>query len=85
MSRLELFREGQLIDTVHVYRYKREELNALLVEMGQTRDMSLSWEKINAAKSFDNMLNNWGAYNDIIATPEGKKDTGSDTVQSEEL
>jgi len=43
MSRLELFKEGVMVDTVHVFRYSREELNELLVEMGQPRDESLSW------------------------------------------
>mmetsp|Transcript_11262 Transcript_11262/g.14216 ORF Transcript_11262/g.14216 Transcript_11262/m.14216 type:complete len:146 (+) Transcript_11262:105-542(+) len=66
MSRLELFKEGVLIDTVHVYRYSKEQLNNLLVEMGQPRDKSMTWEKINAMQSFDRMLNNWGAYSEII-------------------
>ena len=48
MSRLELFEKGELVDTVHVHRYTREELNELLEEMGQYRDKSMSWEKINA-------------------------------------
>ena len=47
MSRLELFKEEQLIDTINVHRYKREELNELLEEMGQYRDKEMSWEKIN--------------------------------------
>ena len=70
MSRLELFKEGVLIDTVNVYRYTREQLNEILEEMGQPRDLSMSWDKINAMKSFDAMLNNYGAYSDIIKTPE---------------
>ena len=48
MSRLELFDNGELVDTVQVHRYSREDLNELLEEMGQVRDKSLSWEKINA-------------------------------------
>ena len=48
MSRLELFDNGELVDTVHVHRYSREDLNELLEEMGQVRDKSLTWEKINA-------------------------------------
>ena len=47
MSRLELFDNGELVDTVNVHRYGREELNELLEEMGQVRDKSLTWEKIN--------------------------------------
>ena len=66
MSRLELFNEGKLIDTVNVFRYTREQLNDLLVEMGQVRDMEMSWDKINAMKKFDSMVNNYGAYKDII-------------------
>ena len=46
MSRLELFKEGVLVDTVHVHRYTGEQLNDLLAEMGQPRDSSMSWEKI---------------------------------------
>merc|ERR1712045_197725 len=70
MARLELFKEGVLIDTVHVYRYTREQLNELLVEMGQPRDINMSWDKINAMNKFDSMVNNWGAYKDIIKTPD---------------
>ena len=70
MSRLELFENGELIDTVNVHRYTREELNELMEEMGQYRDKNMTWEKINAQKNFDSMLNNWQAYSDIIETPE---------------
>ena len=38
--------------------------------MGQPRDLNMSWDKINAMKNFDSMLNNYGAYKDIIKTPE---------------
>ena len=48
MSRLELFKDGALVDTVHVHRYSGEQLNALLEEMGQPRDKTLTWDKINA-------------------------------------
>ena len=41
--------------------------------MGQPRDESLSWEKLNAAKAFDSMLNNWDAYNEIIKEEEPLK------------
>ena len=70
MSRLELYSQGELIDTVNVHRYTREQLNELLEEMGQPRDLTMSWEKINAAKKLDNMLNNWQAYHDITITDE---------------
>ena len=33
-ARLELFKDNVLIDTVHIYRYSRDELNELLEEMG---------------------------------------------------
>jgi len=86
MSRIELFKDGALIDTVHVYRYTREQLNELLEEMGQPRDRSLTWEKINAQRSFDNMLNNWGAYKEIIKEPEAQRPQAADpSSRSEEL
>ena len=73
MSRLELYKEGELIDTVHVHRYSREELNDLMVEMGQPRDTSLTWDKINNMKKLDSMLNNYGAYHDITISPEERR------------
>ena len=33
-ARLELFSNDVLVDTVHIYRYDRQELNELLEEMG---------------------------------------------------
>merc|ERR1712241_249053 len=66
MSRLEL------VDTVNVHRYGREELNELLEEMGQVRDKSLTWEKVNNMEKFDNMLNNWGAYHAITKSDDDK-------------
>ena len=72
MSRLELFKEGVMVDTVHVFRYSREELNELLVEMGQARDESISWDKINKDKEFASMMNNWSAYHEITMSPEEK-------------
>ena len=73
MSRLELFDKGELIDTVNVHRYSREELNELLEEMGQYRDETMTWDKINAAKNLDSMLNNWSAYHDITISPEERQ------------
>ena len=51
----------------------REELNELLQEMGQPRDTKLSWEKINAQKDFDSMLNNWGAYHELTISDEQRE------------
>ena len=65
--------DGEIIDTIHVYRYKAAELSALLEELGQPRDYSMSWEKINAMKQFDNMLNNFGAYKDITISDEERQ------------
>ena len=73
MSRLELFKEGTLVDTVHVFRYSREELNELLVEMGQKRDESISWDKISKEKEFSHMMNNWKQYHDMTISPEERQ------------
>lgn len=70
MSRLELFSKGELIDTVHVHRYTREELSELLVEMGQPRDKDMTWDKINAAAKLDSMINNYSAYHDMTIPAE---------------
>lgn len=85
MSRLELFEKGELIDTVHVHRYSREQLNELLEEMGQYRDKDMTWEKINARSNFDNMLNNWSAYHDITITPEEREAEEAAKAQQQEL
>ena len=86
MSRIELFQQGELIDSINVHRYSREELSNLLETMGQVRDQSQTWEKIGAASKLDDMLNNWQGYNDIIATPEQKKaQDAAKAAMSEEL
>ena len=88
MSRLELFKGEELVDTVHVHRYSVQELNELLVEMGQFRDETMTWEKINAASKLDSMLNNWQAYHDITITDEERKaeeQAKTAGAQSEEL
>ena len=86
MSRLELYKDGVLIDTVNVYRYKREELNELMEEMGQPRDKTMTWEKLNARTSFDNMLSNWGAYNEITKSDEERAaEEAANKAKSEEL
>ena len=50
---------------MHIYRYSKDELNELLEEMGQVRDTKVSWDSIKSANQFDDMVNNWGAYNEI--------------------
>ena len=85
MSRLELYKDDELIDTVHVHRYSREELNELLVEMGQFRDETMTWDKINAAKQLDNMLNNWEAYQDITITDEERRAKEAAKTGTDEL
>lgn len=82
MSRLELFENGELVDTVHVHRYGREELNELLEEMGQFRDKDLTWEKVNNMKKFDNMLNNWGAYHAITKSDDDKSAEAKNATDS---
>ena len=62
VARLELFRNEELVDTVHVHRYGREELNELLEEMGQPRDKTMSWEKQREMAEFDFLLKNWDNY-----------------------
>ena len=69
-ARLELYKDQELIDTVHVHRYHREELNELLEEMGQKRDKSLTWEKLRDVQEFDFLLKNWDSYHRITNTDE---------------
>ena len=38
VPRFELFDEGVLVDSVNVHRFANDEVNELLVEMGQKRD-----------------------------------------------
>ena len=71
-ARLELFKDSKLIDTVHIYNYDREELNELLVEMGQERDLDVTWDKLAKAKEFDDLVSNWGVYNKIATESDEK-------------
>ena len=38
LPRIELFNEGKMVDTIPVPRYNREQMNALLEELGQPRN-----------------------------------------------
>ena len=71
-ARLELFNEGAHIDTVHIYRYSKDELNELLEEMGQERDLERSWDKIKSMQKFDSMVNNYNSYKDIADKSDEK-------------
>ena len=71
-ARLELFKDRVLIDTVHIYNYDRQELNELLEEMGQERDLDRSWERLAKEKEFDDLVSNWGAYNQIATESDQK-------------
>ena len=76
--RIELFYEKVLVDTVPVARYNREEMNALLEEMGQPRNRDLTWEKIKAEEKLADAFatNNFSQYNEILKKDEEDKKHG---------
>lgn len=49
LPRVELFKEGTLVDTVHVFRYSVDELNTFLTrDLGLPRNPTRTWKTINA-------------------------------------
>ena len=73
VPRFELFDEGVLVDSVNVQRFSNEEVNELLVEMGQKRDETLTWEGLKSASKFDKMVNNWDQYKEFESNAEYQK------------
>ena len=73
--RIELYQESVLIDTVPVARYNRDEMNALLEEMGQPRNLEMTWDKIkNEAKLAEAFsTNNFSQYNEILKKDEEER------------
>ena len=59
LPRLELFKGETLVDTVQVHRFSAAAITDLLVDMGQERDMSRSWESLKAEKEL------FKAFNDL--------------------
>ena len=53
-----------MVDTIPVPRYNREQMNALLEELGQPRNEELTWEKIQAEQKLAEAFagKNFGAY-----------------------
>ena len=65
VPRFELFDDGVLVDSVNVQRFSNDEVNELLLEMGQKRDETLSWDSLKSASKFDKMVNNWDQYKEF--------------------
>ena len=43
-SRLELWNEGKIVDTIYIYRWSIGEVRKLLADLGLKRDESITWE-----------------------------------------
>ena len=50
LPRIEFFRDEALIDTMYVEKFSAEALTDLLVEMGEERDVTRSWESLKAER-----------------------------------
>ena len=47
-SRIDLYNEGKVVDTIHVYRWTMEEVRILLEDLGLSRDETYTWAKRDA-------------------------------------
>ena len=65
VPRFELFDDGVLVDSFNVQRFSNDEVNELLLEMGQKKDETLSWDSLKSASKFDKMVNNWDQYKEF--------------------
>ena len=55
-SRLDLYLDGKVVDTIHIYRWTMAEVRELLADLGLKRDESITYEKkaaeMELAKAF---------------------------------
>ena len=48
MSRVQLYRTGKHVDTIHVYKYNIAEVRNLMADLGLERDEKLTWKTRDA-------------------------------------
>ena len=48
MSRVQLYRTGKHVDTIHVYKYNIAEIRNLMADLGLARDEKLTWKTRDA-------------------------------------
>ena len=65
VSRLELFNEGKLVDTINIYRWEMPEIRILLSELGLERDESITWETKRAEAKLEAAFMNPGKKGDL--------------------
>ena len=56
-SRLDLYLEGKVVDTIHIYRWTMPEVRDLLKSLGLKRDESITWEKKEAEMKLASVFN----------------------------
>ena len=52
-SRIDLYNEGKVVDTIHIYRWDMPAVRKLLSDLGLKRDESITWEKKEAEQKMD--------------------------------
>ena len=65
VSRIELFNEGKLVDTINIYRWEMPEVRILLEELGLKRDESITWEQKKAEAKLEQAFMNPGKKGDL--------------------
>ena len=65
VSRIELFNEGKLVDTINIYRWEMPEIRILLEELGLKRDESITWKTKKAEAELASAFMNPGKKGDL--------------------
>ena len=67
MSRVQLYKVGKLVDTIHVYKYNMVEIQKLMADLGLERDENITWKTREAEAKMANAFNNpnFGKKNDL--------------------
>tara|TARA_B110000285_G_C14728972_1_gene425582 strand:+ start:98 stop:517 length:420 start_codon:yes stop_codon:yes gene_type:complete len=58
MSRMQLYKTGKHVDTIHVYKYNLAEIRNLLEDLGLSRDEKLTWKTRDAEREMAEAFNN---------------------------
>merc|ERR1719263_324868 len=60
VSRIQLYKTGKHVDTIHIYKYNLVEIRKLMTELGLTRDEKLTWKVRDAEREMAEAFNNPG-------------------------
>ena len=65
-SRIDLYNEGKVVDTIHIYRWDIEEVLKLMKDLGLEREESQNWDRKKAESKLENAFASGGMGKDEL-------------------